>query len=899
MTDDLLQKSCRVALAAYLHDLGKFAERSGAFDDDPRLDAHLTMYCPYREEQGRGWFTHRHAAHTALAFDLLERHLPDLLSSDVSPFIGRVHATDPGTMEPTDSLVNAAAAHHKPSTFLQWVIATADRIASGFEREEFEQYNLSKDETRDGLDNFTARQVTLFEQVRLAPDAKRPEALKWRYPLVPLSPRGIFPAAATDCESRDRAAAKLEYRALWDGFVRALEAIPRSHRGNFALWLDHFDSLWLTYTHAIPAATAFNIKPEVSLYDHSRTTAALAVAIWRWHVANGRTDAEATTALRTRTDYSEEKFLLVQGDFFGIQDFVFAAGGETRKQAAKLLRGRSFQVSLFTEIAALCILDELSLPPTSQVLNAAGKFLLVAPNTQEVRDALEGVKAKFDRWFLDNSFGVAGLGLAWTPAACRDFLRGGQGKSSPYQDLMNRLAQSLEIAKYRRFGLATTGARIFETGYPLGVCEYNGRLPADRPREPGGQPASCALSRDQIAIGEALLRFDRIMVVDEGRDAAALRTDGRTEALESSYFGYRVAFTQSGEASGAFGQLASTGALRRCWDFAAADPKRGEGHEPLWSGYARRFISGYVPQVDADDLGPLFGRYAGLEEDAKAPLGSVKPFDMLACEDRRPEPDGAGWLGVAALGVLKGDIDNLGNLFRVGLGSPTFAKTAALSRQVNGFFAIYLPWLLGREFRSVYTVFAGGDDFFLVGPWRTVQRVAYRLREDFRRYVAGNQDVHFSAGIASQKPGAPVSALAELADAGLDQAKGSPGKDAVVCFGEAVPWSRWHEIEQALEHLDRLRRSENLSASFVYGLLHFVEMRRQEKHGGRPDAAMWRSRFAYRTRRLVMERRKGSDEEARRRLQAEIAGDISATMERLDSAYRIALFNHLYQFRSR
>ena len=46
-----------------------------------------------------------------------------------------------GDVEATDSLINAAAAHHKPDTFLQWVVATADRVASGFEREEFDQYN--------------------------------------------------------------------------------------------------------------------------------------------------------------------------------------------------------------------------------------------------------------------------------------------------------------------------------------------------------------------------------------------------------------------------------------------------------------------------------------------------------------------------------------------------------------------------------------------------------------------------------------------------------------------------------------------------------------------------------------------------------------------------------------
>src|SRR5439155_13434636 len=91
--------------------------------------------------------------------DLIEKHLPDLLGGDPSPFVGRVLAEDPGDVEATDSLINAAAAHHKPDTFLQWVVATADRVASGFEREEFDQYNASKDETRGGLGPFY-RQIT-------------------------------------------------------------------------------------------------------------------------------------------------------------------------------------------------------------------------------------------------------------------------------------------------------------------------------------------------------------------------------------------------------------------------------------------------------------------------------------------------------------------------------------------------------------------------------------------------------------------------------------------------------------------------------------------------------------------------------------------------------------------
>lgn len=895
-TDELMRASCRVALAAYLHDLGKFAERAGIFDNDPRLETHIQLYCPSREEGGRRWFTHRHAAHSALAFDLIEKHLPDLICGESSPFAGRSFADDGERTQATDSLINAAAAHHRPETFLQWVIATADRVASGFEREEFERYNLAPDETPEKRDHYTARQLTLFEQMHLSGQRGSAQRLEFRYPLRPLSARNIFPQPASECETSDREAARSEYAELWRGFIRDLERIPASHRKNWPLWLDHFDSLWLTYTHAIPAATAFNVKPEVSLYDHSRATAALAVALWRWHEANGRTGPDAAAALRERTDYSEAKLLLIQGDFFGIQSFVFAAGGETRKQAAKLLRGRSFQVSLFTEIAALRILDELALPPTSQVLNAAGKFLIVAPNTEPVREKLISLRSEFDRWFLDHSFGLSGIGLAWLPACCNDFLRGSQGGASPYADLARRLRESLDEAKHCRFALCADGARVFQQGFPHGVCEYNGWLPADKPRQ-GDQPGSCMLSRDQIAIGEALLRFDRVLVL-RGEAASTLRSGAGTQRLELELFGYTVGFSADAQASGAFGQLAATGTLRRCWDFAAADEDDARGERTLWSGYARRFISGYVPRVCADDLGPLRGRYAELADEDLPSQGAHKPLDMLACEDRQRGPDGQTWLGVDALGVLKGDIDDLGELFRVGLGSRTFAKDAALSRQVNGFFAIYLPWLLAREFRSVYTVFAGGDDFFLIGPWRTVQQLAAQMRKDFADYVARNPEVHFSVGVATQKPGAPINVLAELAEAALGQSKGRDGKDAITCFGETVGWFDWPRLENALARLEDLRRQEALTSGYVYGLLQFVDLRQREKKG-EAQAAMWRSRLAYRTRRYIVDKRRSLDDEARRGLYAQLAGEFSSAIDQLDSSYRIVLFNHLYQHRSR
>jgi CRISPR-associated protein Csm1 len=422
----LLNATARLAFCAYLHDLGKFAERARLEVGKDDLDTHTQLYCRRQETGGRIWYSHIHAAYTALAWDRIEAACPELVGPEVAPFAAW------GDRDVDDSMVNAAARHHKPDTYLQWLVATADRVASGFEREEFARYNDARDKSETGRNHYTARQLTLFEPIRLegASPTNR-DQWHYRYPLRPLSPAALFPVLAAGYESNDDSAAQAEYRALWDQFTAALGQIPASHRGNWSLWLDHFDAAWACYTQAIPAATAFGVRPEVSLYDHSHTAAALAAAFWRYHHDRGDDPAAVRQRLADyhRPDWDEQKLLLIQGDFFGIQDFIFATGGETQRRAAKLLRGRSFYVSLLTECAALRLLDGLALPPTSQVINAAGKFLIVAPNTPETLRLLQAAQAEFDAWFLEHTFGQSGIGLAWIPAACNDFLHKGQGEA--------------------------------------------------------------------------------------------------------------------------------------------------------------------------------------------------------------------------------------------------------------------------------------------------------------------------------------------------------------------------------------------------------------------------------------------------------------------------------------
>jgi CRISPR-associated protein Csm1 len=249
--------------------------------------------------------------------------------------------------------------------------------------------------------------------------------------------------------------------------------------------------------------------------------------------------------------------------------------------------------------------------------------------------------------------------------------------------------------------------------------------------------------------------------------------------------------------------------------------------------------------------------------------------------------------------TLKGDVDNLGMVFQQGLQEPTFAKMAALSRQMNAFFAIWLPAVCQVDFPNTYTVFAGGDDFFLIGPWHSTQKLAARMADEFKHYVAHNSDITFSAGMVMTKPGQPIHTLGTQAEEALDAAKGNHlpetevRKNALVLYGERVRWPDWSKVHAAQEQLERVRADYDLSAGYVYGLLQLIDLASDKTN---PEHAMWRSRFAYRTRRYVVDKIREPDK--RQHAQTELSVALGKQgIEDLGTQYRIPLFNHFYSRR--
>ena len=285
---------------------------------------------------------------------------------------------------------------------------------------------------------------------------------------------------------------------------------------------------------------------------------------------------------------------------------------------------------------------------------------------------------------------------------------------------------------------------------------------------------------------------------------------------------------------------------------------------------------------------------------------------MLAAEDGRSTQVRQDYHSEIALVTVKGDIDNLGELFQAGLERPTFAKTASLSRQVNSFFAIWLPWFCeyGTDakgvdrYRNTYTVFAGGDDFFLIGPWESTLALASILQQKFTNYVA-NESITLSAGLVMTHSSTPVRQLARSVEAALDSAKmfekNGVAKNAVSMWDHTLSWEDWHELmgnrRAALEAL--FEHAERAGATFSTGLTYSLLQLSDRAGSKRPEDAIWRSQLHYRLARFFRDRIRGDDHAAERRskLLVDAIHEIGSSLSTYKGAYRIPVSVLLYRNR--
>ncbi|MCM8820267.1 MAG: type III-A CRISPR-associated protein Cas10/Csm1, partial [Candidatus Omnitrophica bacterium] len=174
-----------------------------------------------------------------------------------------------------------------------------------------------------------------------------------------------------------------DYKNLWKKFVEEFKNIPDTlSPENF---IQTLDALLHKYTYCIPSSTVD--EPDISLYDHLKTTASLAIAIYDFYKENQQ------FLLKDE----QKPFILLGGDISGIQDFIYDIPNDG---AAKQLKGRSFFLHLLTESIVKYILSNFKLLRINVVYSSGGNFYLLLPNLKDVKKKIEVLNKNINNYLL-------------------------------------------------------------------------------------------------------------------------------------------------------------------------------------------------------------------------------------------------------------------------------------------------------------------------------------------------------------------------------------------------------------------------------------------------------------------------------------------------------------------
>ncbi len=757
--DRLLYK---IILASLLHDIGKVYERSKEELDSYFVKKNCDIYQPY--EKNKGYYTHKHVLYTVKFIEDNIEAIPWFFREDEKEEI---------------SLINLAGKHHKPESIYQLIISVADRLSSGYERRSYDDQSLSI----SGETSADIPLLSIFEDIDFSVNKKeeKQKVLEYGYQLDWLSPENIFPKSINE----HKLVSSEHYRKIGQDFKEKFNRLPFIDRPH--LWLECLNTLLMRNFIFVPSAIFGldasgkfeKIQSDISLYDHLYFTASLSCALYLYHKnTNTLTEEEIK-------NHEREKFLFIEGNFYGIQKFIFSSGGETRKWAAKILRGRSFVVSLLTELVADYIMDELSLPYISLISSAAGKFLILAPNLEDIKGKLLGLEEAINDWFYENYYGEASIGLTYTVAKPSEFLT-----PDGYTALRRRLGKASEEKKFQKFDLRKYGGvykDYFLKFSGLVPCKLCGKRPADKKVLAKEDIEICSICKDHVEIGEKIVKNELLLIFS---------SDGRKGLLLKPFLDrYQIDFKSKKE----FIDFEKIDHIKHIWDISLYEDNTSSQNEKI---YPKKFINAYVPKSES---------------------GQILTFEEIA-ERSLIREDGEVF-GIRALGVFKADVDNLGDIFNKGFkeNKRTFARYLALSRMLNLFFAYYLPYLCQQTYKNIYNVFCGGDDLFVLGPWVECYEFVKKVNEDFKKFVCYNECFSISGGFILIKPNLPVLEIAERSEEALSYSK-NLGKKKLTIFGEAIPWESIEKLEKLRVYLYNNYKEERFTRAFLYKLNSILEM---------------------------------------------------------------------------
>jgi CRISPR-associated protein Csm1 len=548
--------------------------------------------------------------------------------------------------------------------------------------------------------------------------------------------------------------------------------------------------------------------PHISLYEHLKTTSAIADSIER---------------------SQERSVLLVGAGLDDIQGFCYDI---VSSKAAKSLKGRSFFLQMLLDTIAREILSDKQIKGTvGHIIYArGGKIFILLPDSDSVRSALDRIKAELNESIWERYRLSLFMFLKYQSFS------GSDGKLSNVWQLLH---EAIRIDKKQKNLLTLSSAfsnffEPIEEGFNTAdqaedkqFCRVTGELIVNPIRasnnietNPDEPPVWVHSSvKFQSELGEALR---------ETKAYIQWKAHSSTKSVGSSPI-----FTGS-----------------RTWLSIPNSNSSwlGLNDQSLEANYSSHFLIKLNDldflNADAAGLGRGFAFYGGNEQALHPDGNRVKLFSELAGD----EADEDGNNGFIRLGVGRMDVDGMSKV--AAISESCFALNATFSSRLDLFLSGYVNTIRANNPEYVdylNIVFSGGDDLLLIGRWDLVLDFLGEIRSEFRRFLGGDF-LTMSAGLELITPKFPIAKAVELAGRGEDEAKkfnvddpstgirpiaDLPAKNALYFLGEAISWSREYDFinylsERFAEWMDSQEKT-GVSISLINKIYSFYELQRNGK----------------------------------------------------------------------
>lgn len=347
----------KTILAALLHDIGKFYQRTGT-----KLDNEF--YENYTKNGG-----YRHACYTAKFID-----------ENIKIMFDNIY-----------DLKNEGASHHSA---YGGIIQIADRIAAGHDRKDANRKNyIDDDNDEKGNCDFTdyksVRLFSIFNEVKIHENVKL-ESKKMK--LCTLNDLKFY-----EEKNEGSLEGEKEYLKLYKEFEKEVKQIyTYCDINNYEDLHNLLYPIIKKYTISIPANTVSDF-PTVSLFEHLKLTAAIAGCL-------------------EKENLQESPMIIFDFDVSGIQSFIYriTEGGDSKDKISKSLRSRSFYLSLMADFVSYYIINKFSLSYENVLYSTSGRGRLLLPNVKNFHQVITNICNEIEQTLFELHHGLISMVFSYS-----------------------------------------------------------------------------------------------------------------------------------------------------------------------------------------------------------------------------------------------------------------------------------------------------------------------------------------------------------------------------------------------------------------------------------------------------------------------------------------------------